>query len=103
MIVEGCRIDAVYHCPFHPTEGVGKYLRDSFDRKPNPGMLLKAMEQYHIDMSSSVLIGDKLSDIHAGLAASVYKNLLYNPSGNATPLPEGCVEIKYMKQALEFL
>src|SRR5690606_761665 len=39
---EGVTIAAVYHCPYHPSEGVGEYRMDSFDRKPNPGMLLRA-------------------------------------------------------------
>ena len=30
-----------HHCPYHPTHGIGKYQRESFDRKPNPGMILR--------------------------------------------------------------
>ncbi|NIR52600.1 HAD-IIIA family hydrolase, partial [candidate division KSB1 bacterium] len=32
-------ISKIYHSPYHPTEGKGQYKRDSFDRKPNPGMI----------------------------------------------------------------
>ena len=61
----------VYHCPYHPTAGVGEYRRESFDRKPNPGMLLKARDELGLDLAGSVLIGDKDSDIEAGRAAGV--------------------------------
>jgi len=67
----GIEIARVYHCPYHPTAGVGDYRRESFDRKPNPGMLLKARDELGLDLANSVLIGDKDSDIEAGRTAGV--------------------------------
>lgn len=67
-------ITEVYYCPYHPTHGIGEYLKDSFDRKPNPGMILKASEKYDIDLTKSVLIGDKDSDIKAGRSAKIIWN-----------------------------
>lgn len=67
----GIDIARVYHCPYHPTAGVGEYRRESFDRKPNPGMLLKARDELGLDLAGSVLLGDKDSDIEAGRAAGV--------------------------------
>ena len=67
----GIGIARVYHCPYHPTAGVGEYRRESFDRKPEPGMLLKARDDLGLDLAASVLIGDKDSDIDAGRAAGV--------------------------------
>jgi D-glycero-D-manno-heptose 1,7-bisphosphate phosphatase len=67
----GIDIARVYHCPYHPTAGIGAYRRESFDRKPNPGMLLKARDDLGLDLSRSVFIGDKDSDMAAGLAAGV--------------------------------
>jgi D-glycero-D-manno-heptose 1,7-bisphosphate phosphatase len=64
-------ITRLYYCPYHPVFGVGQYKYDSPDRKPNPGMLLRAQSDLDLDMSSSILIGDKLSDIQAGRAAGV--------------------------------
>jgi len=71
----GIRIERVYHCPFHPTEGIGEYRRESFDRKPNPGMILKARSEFGLDLAQSVLVGDKDSDIEAGRAAGVRYNV----------------------------
>jgi len=73
--LRGIRIGRVYHCPFHPTDGIGEYRRESFDRKPNPGMILKAQSEFDLDLSQSVLVGDKDSDLEAGLAAGVRYNV----------------------------
>jgi len=71
----GAAIARTYHCPYHPTEGVGGYRRESFDRKPNPGMILRARADFDLDLSNSVLVGDKDSDIEAGRAAGVRHNV----------------------------
>jgi D-glycero-D-manno-heptose 1,7-bisphosphate phosphatase len=67
----GARIDAVYHCPDHPTAGVGVYRRENPWRKPGPGMLLQAAADLKLDLSRSWCIGDRASDIAAGEAAGV--------------------------------
>ncbi len=69
-------ITRVYYCPCHPIFGVGPYKYDSPDRKPNPGMLLRAQSDLDLDLGASILIGDKLSDIQAGCAAGVGTRIL---------------------------
>lgn len=73
---EQVHISRVYYCPYHPVEGVGAYKYDSPDRKPKPGMLLRAGEDFDLDLASSVLIGDKLTDLHAAQAAGVGTRIL---------------------------
>jgi D-glycero-D-manno-heptose 1,7-bisphosphate phosphatase len=73
----GAPIDKVYFSPYHPTAGLGRYLKDDFSRKPHPGMILQAQRDLTTDLSRSVLIGDKVSDILAGTAAGVGTNLLF--------------------------
>lgn len=73
---EGAPISAVYFCPFHPEHGVGLYRKESYDRKPNPGMILRARDEVGIDLSRSILIGDKESDIKAAKAAGVGLTML---------------------------
>ena len=63
--------DAIFFCPFHPTEGIGYYLRDSIDRKPKPGMILRAIDQFNIDVKNSIFIGDKESDEVAAKEANI--------------------------------
>lgn len=76
-----------YYCPSHPEHGIGHYRTESFNRKPNPGMILTARDDYELDLAGSVLIGDKESDITAGLAACIGTNiLLANVSGKILPM-----------------
>ncbi|MDC8830344.1 D-glycero-beta-D-manno-heptose 1,7-bisphosphate 7-phosphatase [Alteromonas gilva] len=69
-------IDAVYHCPHHPTHGIGKYKTTCLCRKPAPGMIKQAQSAFNIDLAQSVLIGDKVSDIQAGKNAGIGHNYL---------------------------
>ena len=59
---EGAYLDAIYYCPHHPHKGYeGEVPELKFDcdcRKPKPGMLLKAAEDFHIDLSASYMVGD---------------------------------------------
>ena len=50
---------------YHPECGVGDYKKDSFDRKPNPGMLLCAAKKHGFDPGRSIMIGDKDLDMQA--------------------------------------
>lgn len=80
---EGCDIDGVYYSPYHPEYGIGPYKLQTDCRKPNPGMILRAAIEFDVDLLHSVLVGDKSSDIQAGLAAGVGCNLLFiPPTGN---------------------
>ncbi len=53
----GAHLDAVYHCPYHP-EGEPPYRLDSPDRKPAPGMFLRALKEWNIDPDRSFALGD---------------------------------------------
>lgn len=64
-------VTAVYYCPDHPEAGIGPYRRESFYRKPNPGMLFRARNELGIDLPHSILIGDKESDIQAAIGAGI--------------------------------
>lgn len=70
---ENVLIDKVYFCPYHPKDGVGSYKQDSYDRKPHPGMILRARDEFGIDLGRSIIIGDKDSDMEAGRRARVGK------------------------------
>ena len=107
FIKDGCYVDAVYHCPYHPTQGIGRYLKNSYDRKPNPGMLLKAQKDFNLDMSKSILIGDKISDIEAGNNAFINNNILFsknkNKNKNKNKKSHSFIEINCLTEALDFL
>ncbi|MNS51832.1 D-glycero-alpha-D-manno-heptose-1,7-bisphosphate 7-phosphatase [compost metagenome] len=68
----GARIDAVYAAPHH-AEAVDERYRhpDHPDRKPNPGMLLRAIAEHDLDPARSLMIGDQPSDMEAARRAGV--------------------------------
>ncbi len=68
----GARIDALYFAPHHEDAAEPRYrVADHPDRKPNPGMLLRAMNEHGIDPARTVMIGDKPSDMEAARRAGV--------------------------------
>ena len=72
------QIDDYFFCPYHPKHGVKSYKSDSWDRKPNPGMLEKAIQKHNISPLRSLMIGDNITDIEAARAARVARPLLFN-------------------------
>lgn len=58
----GVEIAGFYYCPYHKYAELAEYRRDSDCRKPNPGMILQAARDLDIDISRSVMIGDKPTD-----------------------------------------
>jgi D-glycero-D-manno-heptose 1,7-bisphosphate phosphatase len=69
---EGAWIDAFYVCPFLPEASVAAYAHpDHPDRKPNPGMILKALADFELDPAAVVLVGDKSSDLEAARRAGI--------------------------------
>ena len=73
---EGTPLDAVYYCPYHPEHGTGEFRREHEDRKPSPGMLLRAARDHALDLGRSILIGDRCSDIAAANAAHLRQAFL---------------------------
>jgi D-glycero-D-manno-heptose 1,7-bisphosphate phosphatase len=80
----GIVIEGVYHAPDHPSEGLGRYRRDTPWRKPGPGMLLQAIADLDLDPGRSWAIGDKPGDMAAASAAGIGHRVLLAP---ATPGP----------------
>lgn len=70
---EGAYVDAIYYCPHHPHKGydgeIPELKIDCECRKPKPGMLNKAAEDFNIDITQSWMIGDGENDIKAGIVA----------------------------------
>jgi D-glycero-D-manno-heptose 1,7-bisphosphate phosphatase len=97
---EGAALERVYHCPTHPTEGIGKYRVDSIDRKPGPGMLLRARDELGLDLGTSFMLGDKASDMLAGQAAGVGRLLLLHAMPDASgALPPGTRRVATLAEA----
>jgi D-glycero-D-manno-heptose 1,7-bisphosphate phosphatase len=68
----GGRIDEIYFCPFHEDAAEDRYRHaDHPDRKPNPGMVLRALKDFGVAPSDALMIGDKPADVQAANAAGV--------------------------------
>ncbi len=61
----GIILDDIFYCPHHPD-----FTGACDCRKPKPGLILKAQRQYNIDLQTSYMVGDTLSDIETGHAAN---------------------------------
>tara|TARA_Y100001935_G_C17310308_1_gene515463 strand:- start:1055 stop:1588 length:534 start_codon:yes stop_codon:yes gene_type:complete len=68
--------DDYYFCPFHPDGVVKKYKKESILRKPNPGMIKKALSDHNIDLESSIIVGDKSSDLEAGFSSGLKRGYI---------------------------
>ena len=86
---EGAYVDAIYYCPHHPHRGypgeVAELKIDCGCRKPKPGLLLQAAEDYNIDLTKSWMIGDSENDVQAGRAAGC-RTMRIGENGSASLL-----------------
>ncbi|MBR0741423.1 HAD-IIIA family hydrolase [Bradyrhizobium liaoningense] len=71
----GAHIDAFEYCPDHPDGTVARYCRTSDRRKPSPGMITDLLARFPVDMTRSMVIGDKDSDMDAARAAGLAGHL----------------------------
>lgn len=67
----GAHIDKIYFCPFHEKAKIKKYRKKSFDRKPNPGMILKCLKEFPVIKYGSFFVGDKITDKDAAKKAGI--------------------------------
>ena len=75
-------IDDIYFCPHHPTMGKGIYKKNCNCRKPKPGLINKAINEWSINKKKSIMIGDKKTDeiasIKSGIKFYYKKNISFN-------------------------
>jgi len=99
----GIELAGIYHCPHHPQGSVSDYAIACACRKPEPGMILRAAQAHGIDLSRSLLVGDKLSDLEAGRAAGIPSLYLVVPPGqdkDLFPLP-GVQRVSGLSEVVE--
>ena len=94
FVTEGIHLKDVFFCPFLDLKHE--------DRKPNPGMFLKAKAKHSIDMAKSMNIGDNPRDIEAGLAAGVSRNYLFSPEGDKS-CPQATEKISSLSDIIPIL
>ncbi|WP_029008057.1 D-glycero-alpha-D-manno-heptose-1,7-bisphosphate 7-phosphatase [Azospirillum halopraeferens] len=78
---QGVALAGVFHCPCHRDGTVARYSRDSFWRKPAPGMILEAQRRLGLDLGRSLFVGDQPTDMAAARAAGIPARVLLAPPG----------------------
>ena len=81
---QNAKLDGIYYCPHHPTAGLGVYKSVCECRKPMPGMLIRAAQELGLDLSRSLMIGDRESDLQAGASAGCETALVRTGYGEET-------------------
>ncbi|OGW43667.1 MAG: hypothetical protein A2X57_02630 [Nitrospirae bacterium GWD2_57_8] len=87
---EGAVVDAEYYCPHHPTAGNSAYTQACDCRKPETGLIDRAVKDFDIDRTSSFMVGDKWSDVELGHRAGlrtvlVQTGFAHDDPGNVRP------------------
>lgn len=100
---EGVTIASIYACPHHPISRTSQYRKECPNRKPNPGMILAAQLDYNLNLSDSILIGDKFSDIEAGRNAGIRKLLYYAPEADPPKMSSGFTVIRTLSEGSAWL
>lgn len=100
---KGAYLDAIYYCPHHPDGGYpgerAEYKVKCDCRKPETGMIDKAVERFNIDLSGSYMIGDTTRDVMTGINAGIHTILLHTgEAGN-----DGKYDVKADKEAKDLL
>jgi D-glycero-D-manno-heptose 1,7-bisphosphate phosphatase len=96
---EGIVLDLVLGCCEHPEGAVAPYARESFWRKPNPGMVLEAIQRLRLDPARSAFLGDQMRDMEAARAGGIRHLLLLGKPATA----EGVVSVAGFDEALKAL
>ena len=76
-------IDALYFSPYHTDGNVKEYSIEHDSRKPNTGMIMQAKEDHNIELDSSWMIGDSLSDMQTGVNAGLHNILVETGYGKS--------------------
>lgn len=96
---EGIAIDLALACFEHPEGKVEAYLRESFWRKPNPGMILEAVQRLRVDPARSIMLGDSSRDLEAARAAGIGRLWLLGAGGGISGGGDGVSSFADLEQA----
>lgn len=99
----GAPLAGVWFCPHHPEKALPAYRQACGCRKPEPGMLLAAADTLGLDLSRSVIFGDKPGDCTAGARAGCAERVLLGTDGVATPepLPDATAVFRSLADAVD--
>jgi D-glycero-D-manno-heptose 1,7-bisphosphate phosphatase len=100
---EGANIDGIFFCPHYPTGKIAEYTCECKCRKPETGLIDKALETFDIDMSRSFVVGDHFTDLELAEGCNIEGIMVktgYGLGGISYVLPEMSVKPSYIAEDL---
>jgi D-glycero-D-manno-heptose 1,7-bisphosphate phosphatase len=97
----GAKVDAYYHCPLAGISG-DPTIVEFHDRKPGPGMLLRAAKEMNLDLSQSWMVGDAIGDVLAGNHAGC-RGMIWIGRNVVLPEDVNCRPARSLLQAAEII
>ena len=94
LSASGVAVAKSYFCPHLPDARVERWRRLCDCRKPLPGMLFLAARELSLDLSKSILVGDRISDVRAARAAGLSASYLINGHSKNQELIQESVELR---------
>ncbi|MCH2532867.1 MAG: HAD family hydrolase [Bdellovibrionales bacterium] len=91
---QNINIEEYFSAPYLPTS-------NHYYRKPNPGMLLEAINTYNINPAQSWMLGDKISDVEAGLKSGCKSILLSQTTSDKTSNYHTCKDLSEALKIIE--
>lgn len=79
-------LDGVYFCPHHPNADLLEYRKNCECRKPQPGLLIQAAHEHQVNLETSFMVGDRITDIIAGCRAGCQTILVQTGQHLAPPI-----------------
>ena len=87
-------------CPDHIDGVIPKYTKCCNNRKPKPGMFIKASKRYNLELKSCIMVGDNITDIQASTSAGIIKNYLVD-NKNKNIISTKKLNFKFKKNLFE--
>ena len=79
--LENAQLDAIYYCAHHPTVGEPPYRFDCDCRKPRPGLIHRAANDFEIDLGASWMVGDRYGDVELARNAGLHSAFVLSGYG----------------------
>jgi D-glycero-D-manno-heptose 1,7-bisphosphate phosphatase len=103
LAARGGKIDAIYYCPHHPTEGLNGYRMTCDCRKPNDGMLRRAAKELRLDLGASYVVGDQASDMELAARVGAQGVWIYDGSRPCARRPASAFVAVDLSQAAQWV
>jgi D-glycero-D-manno-heptose 1,7-bisphosphate phosphatase len=104
LTLDEARLDGIYYCPHHPTEGLGDYRIHCDCRKPKPGMIRRAAAELDLDPKISYVVGDQSIDMELAAAVGAVGILVaQNQQSPMAPAAPDVAAVTGLREAAEWI